>query len=123
MSGHKNILVIAIIGLMLITSFLPDAKNAFTSGGFFFIGIPLLIDISIVIVIFFKFEWLVHVIIIWSVWQIIVLMLLLFGILFVMIASESSKFPMSWVVLQVIFGVIKIAGIAYFIFVLKDIKA
>jgi hypothetical protein len=40
-----------------------------------------------------------------------------------MIASESSKFPMGWVVLQVIFGVMKIVGIGYFLFALKNLKA
>ena len=107
---------------MLITSFLPDVKNAFTSDGFFLISIPLLLDIAIVTVIFFRFKWVLDAVIVWSAWQIIVSVLLLFGIIFVMITSESSKFPMGWVVLQVIFGIIKIAGIAYFIFVLKDIK-
>jgi hydrogenase-4 membrane subunit HyfE len=122
MSGYKNKLFIVIIGLMLITSFLPDAKSAFTSSGFFFRIIPLLLDISVIIMIFFRFKWVVHAIIIWSAWQIIVSVLLLFGIIFVMVVSESSKFPMGWVVLQVIFGVIKIVGIVYFMFVLKNIK-
>ncbi len=123
MTNYKNKLFIIIISLMVITSFLPDAKSVFTSGGFFFKVIAFLLDISIVIVIFFRFKWVVHAIIIWSAWQIIVSMLLLFGIIFVMIASESSKFPMGWVVLQVIFGVMKIVGIGYFLFALKNLKA
>ena len=123
MTNYKNKLFIIIISLMLITSFLPDAKSVFTSGGFFFKVIPFLLDISIVIIIFFRFKWVVHIIIIWSAWQIIGSMLLLFGIIFVMIASESSKFPMGWVVLQVIFGVMKIVGIGYFLFALKNLKA
>ena len=121
MENYKNKLFIILLSLMLITSFLPDVKCVFISDGFFFKVIPLLFDISIVVMIFFKFNWVIHTMILWATWQIIVSLLFLFGIIFVMIASESSKFPMDWVVIQVIFGLIKIVGLSYFLLNLKKI--
>jgi len=123
MENYKRKLFIIILSLILIISFIPDAKGFFSSGGFIFNVIPLLLDIIIVTMIIFQFKWVTHAIIIWSAWQIIVTLLLLFSIIFVMFASESSKFPLGWVVLQVIFGVLKVIGICYLLYALNKVKA
>ena len=98
MENYKRNLFLILLSVILITSFIPDAKGFFRSGGFILNGIPLLLDIIIVALIIFHFKWVTHAIIVWSAWQIIVTLLLLYGIIFVMTVSESNQLPLGWVV-------------------------
>ena len=109
--------------LILLTSVIPDVKGFFHNGGFILNFVPLLLDIIIISMIIFKFKWMIHAVIIWSAWQILVTLLLLFGIIFIMVASESSRFPITWFVLQIIFGLIKIIGIVYLLNVIRKLNS
>jgi hypothetical protein len=122
MNNYKRNLFLILLSVLLITSFIPDAKGFFRSGGFILNGIPLLLDIIIVALIIFQFKWVTHAIIIWSAWQIIVTLLLLYGIIFIMTVSRSNQLPLGWVALQIIFGVLKVIGICYLLYVLNKIK-
>jgi hypothetical protein len=123
MDNYKRNMFLIILSVILITSFIPDAKGFFSSGGLILNGIPLLLDIIIVAMIIFQFKWVTHAIIVWSAWQIIVTLLLLYSIIFVMTVSESSQLPLGWVVLQIIFGVLKVIGICFLLYALNKIKA
>ncbi len=118
---RKNIFII-MMSLILLISVIPDVKGILSAGGIIFNVIPLLLDVIVVFMLLFQFKWITQVIIVWSAWQIMNILLLLFGIVFLMLASKSSKLPIFWSALQIIFGVLKIIGICYFVYLFKKLN-
>ena len=122
MDTKKRNIFIAVLVLILISSIIPNTKGFSTSEGLFFNGVPLLLNIALIAMVFFQTRWISLVVIIWSIWQILTTAFLLFGIGFVMISSGSAKFPFNWVVLQSIFGILKLIGIGFLLYILIHIK-